>query len=60
MTKFIPSAEAIAFDAANFSCYHCEQNLPQSPTWEEYCVYCCITFLEADIEINKEAAKNAG
>ena len=37
-----------------FICDHCELPLPQSPTWEEFCIYCTMMMLHNDIEINKE------
>ena len=40
-----------------FICDHCEMPLPQSPTWEEFCVYCTIEMLRNDIEINEKASK---
>lgn len=54
--------EILPYDPSDFVCFHCEQSHPQSPTWEweEYCVWCCIEFLESDIELNREKARNAG
>jgi hypothetical protein len=40
-----------------FICDHCELPLPQSPTWEEFCIYCTIEMLRNDIEINASALK---
>jgi len=42
-----------------FICDHCELPLPQSPTWEEFCIYCTIEMLRNDIEINANALKGS-
>jgi len=40
-----------------FICEKCELPLKQSPTWEEFCIYCTIEMLRSDIEINANALK---
>jgi hypothetical protein len=35
-----------------FICNHCELPLPQSPTWEEFCIYCTMMMLENDMQEN--------
>jgi hypothetical protein len=41
-----------------FICENCELPLAQSPTWEEFCIYCTIEMLRSDIEINSNALKS--
>lgn len=45
---------------SDFICDMCQTNaFPQSPTWEEFCIPCCITLLESDIEQNRKAMNDA-
>jgi hypothetical protein len=37
----------------NFVCELCELSLPQSPSWEEFCIHCNIQMLESDLSILK-------
>jgi hypothetical protein len=39
---------------SDFICQNCELSLPQSPTWDELCIYCTMMMLENDMQLNKK------